>query len=136
MTEKDLEKNLGERIKKLGGLSLKWVNPWFTGVPDRIVLLPRRRIFFVELKSPNGKLTARQKMVHGILAAMGWPVTVIYNLEDLNAFCEMLGPKQESDNQVGGAVSRIDRRTILIHSENGVDEVYTLVQLKRKPDGK
>ena len=136
MTEKDLEKKLGERVKKLGGLSLKWVNPWFTGVPDRIVLLPRRRIFFVELKSPNGKLTARQKIVHETLAVMGWPVYVIRNTEELDAFCEMIGPKHESDGLVSGAVSRIDRRTILIHSENGVDEVYTLVELKRKHDGK
>ena len=84
--EKALEKDLREWAKKEGGLALKWVNPWFTGVPDRIVLLPGRILAFVELKSGNGRLSARQKLVFAILEKLGWPVWVIDTKEKLENF--------------------------------------------------
>ena len=52
--EKDVEKALTKMIKAHGGLCLKWVCPGWSGVPDRIVLLPGGRVVFVELKRPKG----------------------------------------------------------------------------------
>ena len=42
MLEKDVEKKLHTGVKGLkhGALCLKFVSPGFTGVPDRIILLP------------------------------------------------------------------------------------------------
>lgn len=84
--EKALEKDLREWAKKEGGLALKWVNPWFTGVPDRIVFLPGGILAFVELKSPGKIPGKRQKIVFPILEKLGWPVWVIDTKEKLENF--------------------------------------------------
>ena len=43
--EKDIERKLVDMVKRHGGLCLKWVCPGWSGVPDRIVLLPPGKIF-------------------------------------------------------------------------------------------
>lgn len=52
--EKDIEKALGRMVGRHGGLCLKWVCPGWSGVPDRILLLPGGLVIFVELKRPKG----------------------------------------------------------------------------------
>ena len=52
--EKEIEAKLVKMIKSHGGLCLKWVCPGWSGVPDRICLLPGGLIYFVELKRPKG----------------------------------------------------------------------------------
>lgn len=88
MLEKDLERKIVNRIKSEGGLCLKWVSPGFTGVPDRIAVLPGGRILFIEVKRPgreNG-LSPRQERVIGQLRALGCPVLVVNKMEDLNEY--------------------------------------------------
>ena len=58
--EKDIEKYLRDEIKKIGGIAYKFVSPGNAGVPDRLVLLPGRWSFFVELKAPGKKTRAVQ----------------------------------------------------------------------------
>ena len=54
MLESEVEKKLKTRVQKeLNGLALKFVSPGFNGVPDRIILVPYGRIYFVETKAPN-----------------------------------------------------------------------------------
>ena len=48
--EKSVEKYLRQQVKKAGGLALKFVSPGFTGVPDRIILMPGARVYFAETK--------------------------------------------------------------------------------------
>lgn len=74
MLERDIEKKLIRPIKSMGGLCLKFETPGFTGVPDRIILLPGPHIVFVETKQPGKKERARQVYVHGLLRAMGFTV--------------------------------------------------------------
>lgn len=74
MLERDIEKKLIRPVKDMGGLCLKFETPGFTGVPDRIVLLPGPHIVFVETKQPGKKERARQVYVHGLLRAMGFTV--------------------------------------------------------------
>ena len=52
--EKDIEKALTRAVTRHGGLCLKWVCPGWSGVPDRIIVLPGGRVIFVELKRPQG----------------------------------------------------------------------------------
>lgn len=53
MREKEVEKRLVDRTKARGGLALKFVSPGFDGVPDRLVLLPKAKLGFVEVKAPG-----------------------------------------------------------------------------------
>jgi hypothetical protein len=84
--EKKLETKFRESVKKLKGAALKFYCLSFTGMPDRIVLMPGGRIWFVELKSPGKKPTPRQLFVHGWLRGLGFEVVVIDTQELLNDF--------------------------------------------------
>jgi hypothetical protein len=86
MNEKLIERKLRDQIKKLGGLAIKFFVLSFTGFPDRIVLMPVGRIWFVELKSTGKKPGKRQLIVHHLLLKLGFPVWVIDTQELLDAF--------------------------------------------------
>ncbi len=74
--EKTIEAYLRQRVKAAGGLALKMVCPGWSGVPDRLVLLPGARIFFAETKNTGGKPTKKQLYRHGQLRALGFRVYV------------------------------------------------------------
>lgn len=74
MLEKNIEKRLIQPIKQLGGLCLKFVSPGYTGVPDRLILLPGGRVVFVETKQSGKKERPRQVLVHGVLRNLGFTV--------------------------------------------------------------
>lgn len=74
MLEKEVESKLIKPVKNMGGLCLKFVTPGFTGVPDRIILLPGAHIVFVETKQPGKKERPRQEYVQGILRRLGFTV--------------------------------------------------------------
>ncbi len=66
--EKDVEQKLRKMIEKHGGHCLKWVCPGWSGVPDRIILLPGARVLFVETKRPKGgKLEKLQDVMNKYL---------------------------------------------------------------------
>lgn len=77
MAESSTENKLRDAVKRLGGLAIKFYILEFTGFPDRIVLMPGGRIYFVELKSQGKKPSKRQRYVHGLLSRLGFPVYVI-----------------------------------------------------------
>jgi hypothetical protein len=82
--EKDIEKKLVEKVRRRGGLCLKWVCPGWAGVPDRIVLLPGGKIVFVELKRPRGGvLSSRQIWWAKKLVDLGFKHFFVYNATDL-----------------------------------------------------
>lgn len=85
--EKDLEAKLRKEIQKRGGLCLKWVCPGWSGVPDRIVLLPGARIHFVEMKRPKGgKVSGMQKWWAKTLGDLGFSHWLIWDVVDLVVF--------------------------------------------------
>lgn len=79
--ESDVEKYLRGEVKKLGGLALKFISPSMNGVPDRIVLLPGGRIFFVELKAKGQKARPLQLAVHRVFNNLGHNVYVLDSKE-------------------------------------------------------
>lgn len=81
--ESRLESYLCRRMKQWGGLSLKWVSPGFTGVPDRILIFPDGTIVFAELKATKGVLSKRQEVVIRQLRQLGCWVEVIRSKEDI-----------------------------------------------------
>lgn len=76
MLESDIEGRFKKRIEDLknGVLCLKLVCPGFTGVPDRIILLPGAHVVFAELKKPGKKERKRQLYVQGLLRKLGFEV--------------------------------------------------------------
>lgn len=89
--EKTLELKLRNRIKNLGGIALKFYSPFYTGMPDRIVLLPGGVIGFVELKSEGKKPNERQQFVLAELKNLGFKVFVVDTNEKLeNCISELV----------------------------------------------
>lgn len=89
--EKEIEKKLIDAVKGRGGLCLKWVCPGWSGVPDRIVLMPGGRIYFVELKRPkDGRLSALQRKWRSWLGKLGFVYVVIWSDSDVRLFEQVL----------------------------------------------
>lgn len=86
MNEKTLERKLREQVKKRGGLAIKFFASSFTGLPDRIVLMPGGRIWFAEIKTTGKKPKPRQGIVIKILRGLGFSVWVIDTDELLQNF--------------------------------------------------
>lgn len=86
MLEKNIEKFLNDNIKKLGGLTYKFVSPGNSGVPDRIIILPNGKLIFIELKTKSGRLSALQKLQIKRLRKLKQDVRVLYGLEEVKEF--------------------------------------------------
>jgi hypothetical protein len=71
-------------------MAFKFSSSFYTGMPDRIVLMPGGRIGFVETKSEGKKTTPRQNVVIGILRSLGFNVDIIDNLETLDKYIKSL----------------------------------------------
>lgn len=74
MLERDIERRLRERVKAIGGYCWKFITPGFTGVPDRIILLPGGIVAFAELKAPGKRERQRQLFVQALLRRLGFTV--------------------------------------------------------------
>ena len=83
MRESQIEKRLVTAVRKHHGLCPKWVSPGLDGVPDRIILLPGRRIAFAELKAPGKTLRTQQRYRKAQLEQLGFPVYVIDDPEQI-----------------------------------------------------
>jgi hypothetical protein len=89
--EKHIEKYLVTQVKRHCGWCLKWISPSQAGVPDRIVILPGGKIFFVELKNADGKLSAIQQVVTKRLKKLGCEVMVINSKNGVDEFLRKVG---------------------------------------------
>lgn len=95
--EKDIEKKLREKVAALGGHCLKWVCPGWSGVPDRIVLLPGGRIYFVETKRPkDSKINALQIWWRNKLRKLGFSCWTVWDFDDLATFLEYIQKEREN----------------------------------------
>lgn len=83
MREKEIEKRLVSEVKKKGGICPKFVSPGFDGMPDRIILLPKSRMAFAELKAPGKKPRPLQLARHKLLRKLGFQVYVIDNTRNI-----------------------------------------------------
>lgn len=84
--ERDVEKYVSEEVRKLGGLSLKFVSPGNDGMPDRILVFPDGRALFVELKTDVGRLSKVQEFQIGRLLDRGQQVCVVYGMAGAREF--------------------------------------------------
>lgn len=84
--ESVLESKFRIRVTKAGALTFKFVSPGHAGVPDRIVLAPGGRIYFVEMKRKNGKLRPLQQYTIEKMRQYGFSVSVIDDEKAITAF--------------------------------------------------
>lgn len=77
MREKTIEQKLVAAVKSVGGICPKLVCPGFDGMPDRLVLLPKGKIAFVEVKRHGEKPRPLQEARHGLLRRLDFSVYVL-----------------------------------------------------------
>lgn len=90
MLEREIERRLGARLRKAGCMFLKFVSPGATGVPDRIVIAPDGRLYFIELKTDDGKLSKMQEVMISQLRAHGQAVKVLHGMRECMEFADMI----------------------------------------------
>lgn len=90
MREQQIEQNLAKAVKAAGGIAPKFTSPGFSGMPDRLVLLPGGHIGFVEVKAPGEKPRPLQLSRHRLLRQLGFRVYVL-----------------DDEKQIGGIIDEI-----------------------------
>ena len=91
MKEKNIEKSVCIFIKQCGGVAYKWVSPGRVGVPDRICVMPKGKVIFIETKRPGEKPRPIQEKVHRDLRKLGHRVWVIEDISELRRKLEAEG---------------------------------------------
>jgi hypothetical protein len=84
--ESGLEKRLRLAVEKAGGKCFKLPAWLYRGIPDRMVLLPMGRIFFIELKSDRGRPSKTQSAFRVFLRAIGFYSDIIKGTKALDDF--------------------------------------------------
>ena len=72
-------------------LCWKFTSPGTSGVPDRIVLMPKGRIAFVETKAPGDVPRKIQLKRHKQLRALGFQVYVLDDKKDIAELVHKIG---------------------------------------------
>ena len=89
MRERHVESLLRVGVKDRGGWAIKLL-PSVSGLPDRIVLMPGGRLYFVELKSPTGTVKPHQTVIHRRLRSLGFTVDVLSHPDAVEAWVAAL----------------------------------------------
>ena len=90
LKEAAVERYLRTQVTKRGGRSFKFVSPSNRGVPDRIVVAPGGRVWFVEVKTEAGKLSKLQEIVINDLRNLGAQVFVAYGKAGVDEALEQI----------------------------------------------
>jgi hypothetical protein len=88
MLEKDVERRLVKGVEALGGKAYKFVSPAHRGVADRLVVLPGGRVWFVEVKTDNGKLTPVQEFFRSEIIELGGNYACVHGAADVDHFLD------------------------------------------------
>lgn len=79
--ESRIERWLGRNVRAIGCLYYKFVSPGNAGVPDRLLILPDGKVWFVEIKDEKGKLSQQQIRQQDRMRAAGATVYTIYGMD-------------------------------------------------------
>ena len=89
--EREIEKILVREVRRAGGEAYKFVSPGHSGVPDRIVMMPGGKVYFVELKTAKGVLLKQQARVLEQMMLFGQKVSVVFGVQGLHDFLQHIG---------------------------------------------
>lgn len=88
--EKVLEAKLRKAIEQRGGMTVKLTSQLHRGLPDRLVLMPRGKAFFVEVKTTGKRATRLQESVHRELRNLDFDVWVIDTEQKLRDLLDLI----------------------------------------------
>lgn len=88
MKESEIEKYLRRKVKEIGGKAYKFISPGNSGVPDRLVCLPKGRVYFVELKASGKSPRPLQLLQIKRLRELGFSVYAIDSKEKIDRLIE------------------------------------------------
>ena len=91
MREKQIEQALVREAGKRGGICPKLTSPGFSGMPDRMMLLPGGKIGFVEVKAPGENPRPLQMARHRLLRRLGFRVYVLDGVEQIQKIISETG---------------------------------------------
>ena len=82
-----IEMELKKEVESKGGLCFKLPAGLYSGIPDRLIILPGPDIYFVELKrDEKKKLSPRQEYFRNILFTLRARIIIIKGRSDLEKF--------------------------------------------------
>lgn len=91
VSEKAIERYLCDRVKRLGGVCLKYSNAGAVGYPDRVALMPLGRSIWFELKSKGRTVSKVQAIRIKQLASIGHDVYVVDSKPAIDETLKSLG---------------------------------------------
>ena len=110
MLESGLERRWKREVEQTvkGAVCMKWICPGYSGVPDRMILLPGGRVVFVELKAPGKHERVRQEYVQARLRKLGFVVfSSVDSPEKIRAVVRYLRYCRQEVQDVGVDVTRL-----------------------------
>lgn len=90
MLEKQIEQKVCDYARSLGVLALKFTSPQRAAVPDRLMITPTGKVYFIEFKREGQKPTPAQMREHQRLRDNKVDVFVIDNVTDGVALVERM----------------------------------------------
>ena len=90
MRESKIESDFAKWVRGQGGLFLKLALLGMMGFPDRTILMPGGRVFFLEFKTPTGRVSPQQDYWIERLRALGFVAEVVRSLDEAVSIVEQL----------------------------------------------
>ena len=91
MKEKIVENHFIWAVERIGGKTYKFTSPGRKGVADRIACFPDGSTWFVELKAPNGRLSALQEVFAEDITKLNQRYVCLWSKEQINDWIAQVG---------------------------------------------
>ena len=88
--ERDIEQRLVWHVERLGGKAWKFTSPAMRGVCDRLVLLPGGAVWFVELKTPQGRVSMAQERFAQVVQALEGNYACLWSSKEVDEWARSL----------------------------------------------
>lgn len=84
MLERTIEAHLVKTVKLAGGevRKVQWIGR--RGAPDRVVMMPGGKLYWVELKRPGGLAEEHQAREHARMEKLGQHVLILDTIEKID----------------------------------------------------
>lgn len=101
-SEKQIESYLKKKVIEAGGLCYKWTSPGTAGVPDRIIIMPKGKIYFAELKAEGKRnnLSTLQRAFLAKLIIFDCKIEILASYEDVDKFIKKIEKSGGDANEV------------------------------------